>query len=71
MDLIGKFYLIKDCDTGPAKIYLGAKIGKGQTPTGKVVWAMSAEYYCVQAVKNVEIMLQEDGYDGLDRKNRQ
>ena len=71
MDLIGKFYLIKDGDTGPPKIYIGANIGQVQTPTGKEVWAMSAEDYCVQDVKNVETMLQEDGYDGLDRTIRQ
>ena len=28
IDIIGKFYLIKDGDTGPPKIYLGANIGK-------------------------------------------
>ena len=33
--LIGKLYLIKDGDTGPPKIYLGANIGKVQTPTSK------------------------------------
>ena len=31
---------------------------------------MSAEHYCVQAVKNVQTMLQEYGYDGLDQTNR-
>ena len=37
MDLNGEFYLIKDGDTDPPKIYLGANIGKVQTPTGKEV----------------------------------
>ena len=64
MDLIGEFYLIKDGETGTPKIYLGANIGEFQTPTSKEVWEMSAEDYCVQALKNVETMLQEDGYDG-------
>ena len=32
---------------------------------------MSAEDYFVQAVKNVETMLQEDGYDELNWTNRQ
>ena len=68
MDLIGKFYLIKDGDIGPPKIYLGANIGKVQASTGKVVWEMSAEDYCVQAVNTMITMLQEDGYDGLDKK---
>ena len=71
MDLIGKFYLIKVGETGPQKIYPGANIGKVKTPTGKEVWTLSAEDYCVQAVKKVETMLQEDGYDGLDKTNRQ
>ena len=42
-DLIGKFYLIQNCDTGPPKIYLGANIGKVQNPTGKEVWVLSDE----------------------------
>ena len=71
MDLNGEFYLIKDGDTDPPKIYLGANIGKFQTPTGKEVQAMSAEDYCAQSIKNVRTMLQEDGYDVLDQTNRQ
>ena len=71
MYLIGKLYLIKDGETGPPNIYLGANIGKVQTPTGKEVWEMIDGDYCVQAIKNVETMLQEDGYDGLDRTIRQ
>ena len=58
MDLIGEFYLIKDGETGPPNIYLGANIGKVQTPTGKEVWAMSAEDNFLQGVKDVETMLQ-------------
>ena len=71
MDFFGKFYLIKDGDTSPPKIYLGANIGKFQNPNGKEVWEMSAEDYCVISVKNVETMLQEVGYDGINRTNRQ
>ena len=70
MDLSVKFYFIKDGNTGSPKIYLGANIGKVQTPPGKEVWTMSAEDSFLQAVKNVETMLQEESYDGIDQTNR-
>ena len=61
MDTLALTYDLKDGSVGPQTIYLGAEIKKYQVKSGKSHWSMSSTPYVTNAVKQVEVMLREDG----------
>jgi hypothetical protein len=57
-------YELNPASIGPPIRYLGAdveKVMKPGDPTGREYWSFSAQTYVKNAVKNVKILLQEEG----------
>ena len=50
-------------------IYLGANIGKLQTPDGRKVWCSSPRDYVKNAIKTVERLFEEDGENYMLKNN--
>jgi hypothetical protein len=58
---LDQHYLLKPNSIGVPKTYLGATISKFQLPDdpNKEQWAMGSEQYMKEAIKNVELWLEE------------
>ena len=57
-------YKIKDDRIGPPSIYLGANFSKFQVPgnpSGRSYWAIAADTYVKEAVKNLKALLAMEG----------
>jgi hypothetical protein len=63
MDVLAKTYRLKEGSAGEPQTYLGAQIKKHtlQDNPSKQVWAMSAEKYIKEAIRNVENNLAKTG----------
>jgi hypothetical protein len=58
---LGKYFTLKPGSIGPPKIYLGGKVSEMVLPNGEKAWAFSASQYVQEAVKNLEMQLEERG----------
>ena len=70
MDALGALYLLKPEACGQPTRYLGANVGKYQLPDGREVWSMSSYDYVRNAVKNLEVTLNEEGMKLKGRAER-
>ena len=57
---IGKLYELKPESVKEPDIYLGANIDRLQLPNGRSEWSMSSRTYIKNALKVVEVLLQEE-----------
>jgi ribosomal protein L31E len=58
------YQVTEDALDSPGR-YLGANIGRVQTPDGRAVWAMSSTDYVLAAIANVEASLKSEGLPPL------
>lgn len=61
LDNLGKCFTLKHGSIGPPKICLGGKVSKMTLPNGEKAWAFSASQYVQEAVKNLDMQLDEKG----------
>ena len=69
INIIDKYFKMKDGSIGDPDMYLGAKLRKPRLPNGVEAWATSPSKYVNEAVKNVESYLMKE-YDGRTLKKR-
>jgi hypothetical protein len=60
--MIGEYYKVKPGSDKEPEIYLGANIEKVQMPDSREVWASSPRDYVKNAIKTVEDLFKEDGW---------
>jgi len=69
INIIDRYFKMKDGSIGDPDMYLGAKLRKTRLPNGVEAWATSPSKYVNEAVKNVESYLMKE-YDGRTLKKR-
>ena len=69
INIIGKYFKMKDGSIGDPDMYLGAKLRKTRLPNEVEAWATIPSKYVNEAVKNVESYLMKE-YDGRTLKKR-
>ena len=56
---IGKYFKLKEASIGPPDIYRGGKMRKVELENGAKAWSFSSSQYVQEAVRNVEVYLNE------------
>ena len=65
MDQLEHTYRLKENSVGEPDRYLGANIDRVQLKDGRIVWSMTSKDYVINAIRNLEDMLEKEGASPL------